>query len=435
MPRRSTSVLDFLEGQGIRLGLEEPKRLCGILGSPQLTFPAVLVAGTNGKGSTASLLASMSIAAGYRTGLYTSPHLESVTERISVDRQPISDRELDEILQHIVDTARSCQLEPPTLFEALTLAAFEYFAARSLDLAVFEVGLGGRLDATNITDPIVSVMTSIGLDHQSFLGYSRAEIVGEKCGVLRAGRPVIAWGGDPEIDLVLQQEADRRQAPLSFASECLSLEPLEAPHVYPQRILWKSREIDERREIELALTGYHQLENLGLAIATAETLRNLGWSRLGPDAIAEGSRSCRWPGRAEWVLLPDGRRILLDGAHNPAGAGALASILESLERPPDLLFGVLAEKDAESMLSHLVPHCRNLTLTRPTGARGLDPSPLAHLVGQGSIFVDLIPQDALRQSLGRMAETLVICGSLVLVGEMRRELRTLFGAPPPTTER
>lgn len=372
----------------------------------------------------------MAIAAGYRIGLYTSPHLEEFTERISVNHQPIAGPELEKILLRILDLTQNAGVCPPTLFEALTLSALEHFATQSLDLAILEVGLGGRLDATNITDPLVSVITSIALDHEDYLGSTRQEIAREKCGILRPGRLAFTWGDGSEIDDVLRQEAGLRGANLSFARDHVSLRLSDNPETSPQIIHWRAPDRSTELDIELSLAGNHQRENLGLAIATAGALRSLGWREIGPTAVVEGARSCRWPGRAEWVFLPDGRRILLDGAHNPAGADALAAILEDLDEPPDLLFGALSDKDTEPMLARLASCCRKIVLTRPSDTRGLEPSQLAPLRSPRPVSVMPLPRAALEQALGTMQKDLVICGSLVLVGELRKELRRQFGVPP-----
>ena len=425
-------MLDTLQAQGVRLGLDQPRRLIRRLGSPQTRFPAVLVAGTNGKGSTASLLDSMARAAGYRTGLYTSPHLESVTERIAVDGRPMADHTLAETLEHIVEVASRTQGQPPpTPFEALTLAAFSVFATESLDLAIVEVGLGGRLDATNLADPILSLITSIDLDHQGYLGTTRAVIAREKCGILRPGRRALAWGDGTEVDEVLRREARRRGASLSLARNLHSVEPVGADAgTLPQKLLWRHPEDSRGTSLELHLLGSHQQINLGLALAAAQTLRSLGWHRFETQTIARGVRDCRWPGRAEWVSLGSGAgSVLLDGAHNPAGARALAAILSRLESPPDLLFGVLDDKDAESMLAQLAPVCRSLILTRPPGSRGLEPSRLLSWTRGTTTMVEADLHRALGRALDQMGPCLVICGSLTLVGAMRRELRRRFGAP------
>ncbi len=428
-------MLDTLQAQGIRLGLDQPRRLGRRLGSPQTRFPTVLVAGTNGKGSTASLLDSIMRAAGYRTGLYTSPHLESVTERVVVDGRPIADHTLAKILEHLAEVAaRTRSLRPPTPFEALTLAAFSHFATESLDLAIIEVGLGGRLDATNLTEPILSLITSIDLDHQDYLGTTRAAIAREKCGILRPGRPALTWGDGTEVDEVLLQEARRRGASLSLARDLHSLEPVGAPGGLPQTLLWRRPGDSRGTPLELHLLGSHQHNNLGLAVAAAEALRSLGWRHLESRAISQGVRNCRWPGRAEWVSLGSGAgHVLLDGAHNPAGARALAAISSRLETPPDLLFGVLQDKDADEMLEQLAPTCRSLTLTRPPGPRGLDPARLGRWARSPNAAVEPDCHRALARALERMGTCLVICGSLTLVGTLRRELRRRFGAPAATT--
>ena len=212
------AVLSRLEGLGIKLGLERARDLLVRMGEPQLRLPSVLVAGTNGKGSTSSFLAAMAQAAGYRTGLYTSPHLESVEERLRIEGRAIGSGRLGAILEDLVALAERETGSPPTYFEAVTLAAFRWFADERVDLAVLEVGLGGRLDATNLADPILSLITPIGFDHREFLGDTLAAIAREKAGILRSGRPALAWIEDAEPAESAQTVADEIGADLHFAS-------------------------------------------------------------------------------------------------------------------------------------------------------------------------------------------------------------------------
>ena len=217
MAIRTQEILGRLEALGIRLGLESMRGLLAALGSPQLRFPAVLVAGSNGKGSTAALLAAMAGAAGYRTGLYTSPHLETVEERLRIDGRAVGGERLGELLEEVVACAERRLGHSPTYFEAVTAAAFLWFAAERVDLAVVEVGLGGRLDATNVCEPVLSLITSISLEHRELLGDTLAAIAREKAGILRAGRPALSWVEDREAAGALREVAAGLGAPLHTA--------------------------------------------------------------------------------------------------------------------------------------------------------------------------------------------------------------------------
>jgi dihydrofolate synthase / folylpolyglutamate synthase len=425
------AVLSRLEWLGIKLGLERARDLLVRMGEPQRRFPSVLVAGTNGKGSSSALLAAMARAAGYRTGLYTSPHLENVEERLQIDGRAIDSGRLGAILEDLVGLAERETGSPPTYFEAVTLAAFRWFEETAVDLAVVEVGLGGRLDATNLADPILSLITPIGFDHRELLGDTLAAIAREKAGILRAGRPGLVWIEDAEPAESVQAVADEVQADLRFASREVKIEGVEPRGWEGQRIrlTTPAREYD----LDLALLGDHQAKNLGLAVRAAETLANLGFDRLQTPAIAAGAAACRWPGRLEPIALPGGRRVLLDAAHNADGAAVLDRFLSRLDRqegPIDLLFGVLADKDYGEMLPRLAAQARRVVLTRPVNPRAKDPAELRSLLGdREGVLVEPDLDRALDQAIALGGEVLVACGSIYLVGEVRKGLRQRFGVP------
>lgn len=415
-------ILPRLETLGIKLGLERARAVLTALGEPQRRFPAVLVAGTNGKGSTSALLDSMARAAGYRTGLYTSPHLEAVEERLRIGGRAIAPGRFGGLLARLVDVAERQTGEPPTYFEAVTLAAFQWFAEEEVELAVVEVGMGGRLDATNLCDPVLPVITSIGLDHQEFLGDTLADIAREKAGILRQGKPALAWIEEREPAEAVRAAAVEIGADLRFASDEVVIERLESLGWTGQRVRLTTPE--RRYDLQLSLLGRHQAKNLGLAVRTAEILE------LDAAAIAEGAAACRWPGRLEPVELPDGRRVLLDAAHNPAGAGVLAGFLSRLDRPVDLLFGALADKDYAVMLGTLKPHIRRAVLTTPASPRAKDPAELAGLLDEAvEAIVEPDPGRALDRALELGGDVLVACGSIYLIGEIRKGLRERFGVP------
>jgi dihydrofolate synthase/folylpolyglutamate synthase len=426
-------ILARLELFGIRLGLENVRALLAALGDPQRGFSSVLVAGSNGKGSTSALLAAMASAAGYRTGLYTSPHLETVEERLRIDGRAIAPARLGALLAEAVELAERENGTPPTYFEALTVAAFRWFAQERVDLAIVEVGMGGRLDATNTCEPLLSMITSISLEHREYLGDTLAAIAGEKAGILRRGRPALTWAEEPEAARALEAAAARTGAALRFAPDLVAIEEVESRGWEGQRVRLATPA--RRYDLRVALLGGHQARNLGLAVLAAEALSDAGFGRLDARAVEAGAAACRWPGRLEPVGLRGGRCVLLDAAHNPEGAGVLADYLAAIEGPVDLLFGVLADKDAHAMLERLAPRVRHAVLTAPGSPRARDPRDLAALLAgraSGSVAVEADAALALDRALQMGADgTLAACGSIVLVGEVRRALRERFGTPPP----
>ena len=316
----AVDLLGRLETYGVRLGLETTHRVLGALGHPQRSFPSVLIAGTNGKGSTAALLAAMTSAAGYRTGLYTSPHLESVEERIRIDGQVVPGERLSEELIRVVERAERALGHLPTYFEALTTTAFQIFSDQGVDLAVLEVGLGGRLDATNASEPVLSLITEIGLEHREILGQTLESIAHEKAGILRRGGPAVAWTERRAVRETLEQAAHELAAELAIGPEVVELSIAEESG-------WRGQRVDLRTplgnyELAISLLGRHQAENLALAVLGAEQLARLGWRGLDRTAIVEGAAACRWPGRLERVAMPDGGGVLLDAAHNPDALAA-----------------------------------------------------------------------------------------------------------------
>ncbi|HZF11205.1 MAG TPA: folylpolyglutamate synthase/dihydrofolate synthase family protein [Thermoanaerobaculia bacterium] len=452
MPDSAAALLGRLEASGIRLGLENLGRLLTRLGSPERRFPSVLIAGTNGKGSTSALLAAMATAAGYRTGLYTSPHLETVEERLRINTRAVPTERLGDLLSRVVaaanaanaantaDTADAETGGPPTYFEALTAAAFLWFAEEEVDLAVLEVGLGGRLDATNLADPLLSLITPVSFDHQEYLGDTLAAIAREKAGILRRGRPALAWIEEAEPADAVRTVAAEVGADLRFAPAEVRIEEIE-----PQRPPGRGQRLRlvtpvGRYDLKISLLGAHQAKNLGLAVRAAEILAGAGFPRLDAGAVARGAAACRWPGRLEEVEISGGRRVLLDAAHNPGGAETLGAFLAGapdLGHPVDLLFGVLADKDVRGILAPLAPHVGRFVFTTPASPRAQDPATLAGLLPErpdgsaAEIYVEPQPEAALDRALALGGKTLVACGSIFLIGEIRRLLRERFGVPAP----
>ncbi len=429
---RLAELLARLDRRGIRLGLDSMRRLLGGLGEPQASFASVLVAGTNGKGSTAALLAAMADAAGYRTGLYTSPHLERAEERVRVEGRAVATADLLAALTEVERAAGRRGGGLPTYFESLTAAAFLAFRRSAVEIAVLEVGLGGRLDATNTVEPRLSLISEIGLEHQAYLGPTLTEIAREKAGILRSGRPALAWVEEPEAEREIRRRAREVGAQLSFAWEDLEIEARESLGARGQRVKLRTRAASY--VLEMALVGEHQVRNLALAVAGAEALAAGGWERIGPAAISAGAASCRWPARLERIELPGAGSVLLDAAHNPAGAATLARYLERLAEPYALVYGSLSDKDVSRVLPPLAAAATTVVLTTPPSPRAIDPATLAELVPAGRARVAPAPDAALTQALESSPGLVVACGSIYLVDALRERLRERFGVPPPAVE-
>ncbi|MDY7096263.1 MAG: Mur ligase family protein [Acidobacteriota bacterium] len=443
--------LDSLPMFGMRLGLDATREVLADFGDPHRDLPTVLVAGTNGKGSTAALLASMAGAAGYRVGLYTSPHLESVRERLRIDGHAIALAELEALCDETIEAGEACLGHPPSYFETLTIAALRWFAREKVDLAVLEVGLGGRLDATNVAFPELSVITEIGLDHQEHLGATLDAIAREKAGILRPGKPALAWVSATEARRTLEAEARDLGAPLEAADDEVEIRQRRPAGWHGQEIELRTPAAEYR--LRLALPGAHQSRNLGLAVRAAEYLRELGWQRLDAEAITQGTAACRWPGRLETVELgesgpTDGpglpERVVLEAAHNADGAAALVDFLKELGEPVDLLFGALEDKAPETFLAPLAKLSRKIVLSRPPAGRGRDADELARslpgdlleeLRREGRLVVENDAEAALDQALAHAASpTLLVTGSIYLSGRIRELLRQRTGKPPAAAD-
>ena len=427
----SGALLKRLEQDGIRLGLETTHEVLSSLGNPESGIPVVLVAGTNGKGSTAVQLASIIAAAGYRTGLYTSPHLESVEERIRVDGVALSAEIFAGGLARVVDGAEKALGHLPTYFEAVTATAFLLFAEQQVDLAVMEVGLGGRLDATNACEPVLSLITEIGLEHREYLGETVSSIAREKAGILRHGRPAWAWVERDEAWNAIRTVGIEVGAELRSGPEAVRL-------IETTPLGWNGQAIQmetplDSYQVRTPLLGAHQVKNLTLAILGAESLRGAGWNRVDRQAIERGAERTRWPGRLERVELPGGRTVVLDVAHNADGAATLTGFLSDFVGRFDLMFGVLDDKEVSTFLPGLVHDAGKVILTSPTSHRGLSVDRLARLLSDREIVREPDPAAALLRALEEGDDPLVICGSVYLIGEVRSELRRRFGVPAPAS--
>ena len=385
-----------------KLGLDRIRAVLAALGNPQEAYRVVHVAGTNGKGSTCAMIAAGLRAAGVRTGLFTSPHLVEPTERIQIDGIPVTKAQFSRAFDVVHQTAEKLVVsqeidEHPSYFETVAAMAFWLFRELSVHTAVVEVGLGGRLDATNVVEPVLTVITPIDLDHQMFLGDTIAAIAGEKAGILKRGVPAIIARQRPEAEAVLEAKAAELGIPLRRAAD----------------FEIRDFEIDARGSrfsgIECPLAGEHQVNN---AVAAALALETLG---VAPAGIAE----TRWPGRLEHISPnPD---IILDGAHNPAGARALAEYLEKYypHRRLWMIFGAMRDKAVDEMGAILFPLADELILTAADSPRSLPPEELAALAGRGRTQPNIVAALELVARDAAAEDVIVITGSLFLVGEAR----------------
>jgi len=394
------------EYRSIKYDLRNVQILLERLGNPHHSFRSVLIAGTNGKGSVAAMLSAMMPDA----GLYISPHLQRLNERFRIGRKEISDSDLAAVYAEVAAAAKDVSgfLYPPTYFEMTTAMAFTWFRGR-VKLAILEVGMGGRLDATNVVKQDVSVITSIGLDHQQFLGQTLEQIATEKAGIIKSTEPVVI-GPEVDYDVIREHSGNRMRTTQHLAREA---RPLGGGYFE----LDVTTPIRQYRNLRPALAGRHQLDNVIVAIRAAECLR------LSREEIERGVNTAVWPGRLERISGTPS--FLLDGAHNDMAMRALCDTLA--EFYPDgvpMIFGCMADKDYEGMLARLRPRVKTMIFTRVEGSRAKDPAEL-HASWPDSL-VAASPKDAI--ALARLhsspSDTIVVCGSLYLIGEVRTVLQS-----------
>jgi dihydrofolate synthase/folylpolyglutamate synthase len=422
---------------GIKFGLETMRALVAEMGHPESAFPSLLIAGTNGKGSVAAYCDAALRASGLRTGRYTSPHLVRVNERITVDGRPISDQAFARAVREVKHAAdrlvrRRVLRGHPTFFEVLTAAAFAHFRREAVEVAVLEVGLGGRLDATNVADPLASAIVSVDLDHEVYLGRTLARIAHEKAGVLRAGRATVVGPLAAPAARAVAREARGLGARVVEARRGARLAPAgRAPGTFDLRTTVS-------RYARLApLPGAHQRDNLLVAVRLLEEARRAGL-RVKLERVADAVARVEWPGRLQRV--PGRPPLVLDGAHNPAGARALAAHLR--DGPPFVLvFGAMADKDVRGLARALFPLASGIVLTRPRLPRAATPAALARRAGRLAAGARREPRVsralalARRLALGCGAGTeVVVAGSLYLVGAalalLEREAARVRAAAP-----
>jgi dihydrofolate synthase / folylpolyglutamate synthase len=404
---------------GVNLGLSRIQTLLTALGSPHLSVPIIHVAGTNGKGSVCAYISTILTAAGYKVGRYTSPHLVDWNERICIDHQPISNESAVAVLDRVI-AAIDPTTPTPTQFEIVTAAMWLYFAQSQVDIAVIEVGLGGRLDATNVCDhPLATVIVSISLEHWQQLGDTVAKIAGEKAGILKANCPAIIGTLPPDAIEVVAERIAALNCPATWVKPA---QKIPKPRSIPQAsfsldsLPWVE---SEGIEYPLALLGEMQLTNSAIAIATIQTLRQSGW-KISDEAIVTGMANTQWRGRIQWTTWLD-RKLLIDGAHNPAAAIALRQYVDTLNTPISWVMGMLSTKSHLEIFQALLRPGDRLYLVPVPDHSSADPAALADLARSGCSLDSIDIYTNLTTGLTAAMTTTathqpVLCGSLYLLG-------------------
>ncbi|HAA33456.1 MAG TPA: bifunctional folylpolyglutamate synthase/dihydrofolate synthase [Cyanobacteria bacterium UBA8553] len=410
------SLLKPFQRFGIHLGLERIERLLADLGNPHHRVPIIHVAGTNGKGSVCAYLSAVLTEAGYRVGRYTSPHLVDWNERICLNEQPISTETLQELLLQIKAAIPQDSEDSPTQFEVITAAAWLYFAQQQVDIAVIEVGLGGRLDATNVCEtPLVTIITSLSREHWQNLGPTLAHIAREKAGILKPGCPTVVGQLPAEAKAVVEQRIKELECPTVWVEPARrstnALAPTEDWAQY------------EGIKYPLPLLGEIQLSNSAIAIATLQILRSQGW-KIPEAAISSGMAKAKWPGRLQWTTWKN-HRLLIDGAHNRAAAKALRQYVDTLNTPVTWVMGILSTKDHADIFEALLRPGDRLYLVPVPDHSSADPNALAILarticpeLADCCTYPDLEKGlEAATSNPSKIPERLIVlCGSLYLIG-------------------
>jgi dihydrofolate synthase/folylpolyglutamate synthase len=411
-----------LEITGIKLGLDQIRALMRALDHPDLAYPSIVVGGTNGKGSVTAMLERGLRDAGYRTGRYTSPHLTHIEERIAIDGTQVRADVFDQLAERIRGAAAALP-HPPSFFEATTALALEAFRDADVDVAILEVGLGGRLDATNAVMPVMSVLTAVDLDHQQYLGDTIESIAAEKAGIIKRGVPVVVGQNSVAARLVITQVAERQGAPFVYAPEGvvarasmdagLTLLDLKTP-----RGQWPP--------LTLGLRGRHQIDNAVTAARALETLDEFTDLHVPKEARESALANVRWPGRLEMGSYKwEGGRVdvLVDGAHNPAGARALNAYLEeTYGRRLPIVFAAMADKDITGLAEALAPSASVFVCTAAQTPRAATPEAVAEAVRRGAPGVPIATADTAAAALAgsvKLGSPIVVAGSLFLAGEIR----------------
>ncbi|HET9705633.1 MAG TPA: cyanophycin synthetase [Vicinamibacterales bacterium] len=399
-----------LEQFGIKLGLDNIRALVKALGHPERAYRSVHIGGTNGKGSVAAMVERGLRAAGLATGRYTSPHLDRIEERVAIDGTPIDRETFETVTAHVLGVADGLQASgvlkaPPTFFELSTAVAFEIFRRRHVQAAIVEVGLGGRFDATNVLAPAITAITSIAMDHEKHLGHTLSQIAFEKAGIAKRGVPLVIGRLPAEAAARITAVAAEVGAVIVDAHDTTTGRKY-APY-------------------KLSLAGRHQVENAAVAVAILEQWSTLV-SHVPTDAIVKGLTDCHWPGRLEWLRLPRGGEILIDAAHNPAGAAALASYLSDTRSAKlPIVFAAMRDKDVAGMIAALAPAASEFIATTVPHGRAWTADEMAAAIRACGVSLPVAtaapPEAAVERALQRSPKA-VAAGSIYMIGPLRARL-------------
>lgn len=410
---------------GINLGMKRIERFCEILGNPEKKLKVIHVGGTNGKGSTTTFISKILEDAGYKVGVYTSPYIERFTERIRINKDEIPETEVARLVTEMVphvETLVKEGLEHPTEFEVITAVAFKYFAEQNVDFVILEVGLGGRFDATNVVDPLLSVITTISLDHTNVLGDNIAKIAYEKAGIIKKDKPVVMY----------PQEKDAEKVILDVAKEMNSkLYKVENVNhtILSESVDGTEYNLDgevEYKDLKISMLGHHQVMNTKTAILTIKALKDLGYD-IKDESIYKGLAAAKWPARFE-VLTKD-PIIVLDGGHNVQGIEALVDSIKKYfnGKKVRITCGMLSDKDYPKMTSDLLSIGDNFITVTPNNDRALTSEELADIINKSG--KNAIPCKTIKEAVDTALKTreedemLVFCGSLYMIGEVRGILK------------
>lgn len=424
-------ALEYIHGTykfGSKLGLENTKYLLNLLGNPHKDLKVIHVAGTNGKGSVSAYIHTVLKEAGYRVGLYISPYLEEFTERMSINGEDISRERLAEVTEIVkgkVEQMVKDGKNHPTEFEVVTSIAFCYYAQENVDFLVLEVGLGGRLDSTNVvTDPLVSVITPIGYDHMEYLGDTLKEIAYEKGGIIKENGFVLAYPQEKEVMEVLESLSEKKNSKLfvmDFDELTIHQSNIEE-QIFSANVLGKPYD-----DVKIKLAGIHQIYNACTALGVIEVLRKYRDINISDEAVMRGLYNTRWPGRFE-VLRKD-PLIIIDGAHNLHGADSLRRNMETLLKNYKITFvvGMLLDKDVKAVLEDLIPLANKVIATRPDNPRAMKAVDLAEklkVFGKETYFYEDI-KEAIKMAMEitKQDEAIIFAGSLYMIGEVRKILK------------
>ncbi|MBM7870039.1 dihydrofolate synthase/folylpolyglutamate synthase [Clostridium pascui] len=427
-----SEAIEYIESTakfGKNKGLERTNKILELLGNPHKDLKCIHIAGTNGKGSTTAMLTQILMESGYKVGMYTSPFIEEFEERIQINNNNIPKEKLCEVVERVkIAVHKTCELgyDEPTEFEIITAVMFVYFREEKVDYAVIEVGLGGRIDATNVVNPLISIITSISYDHVKILGNTLEEIAYEKAGIIKEKTPVILYPVEEEAKLSIEKVAKQKQSSIIYVKREDSMLKEKLYNVPYQEITVNTSR--NTYEIQLSLLGTHQLLNCSVVINAAEELQNIGVN-IKKEHIIEGLKKVKWAGRLE--MLKAKPMVVIDGAHNIDGIKSLKNSINTYFKYNKfiLIMGILSDKQVDDMVKVITPEASNIITVTPPSYRAENSSGLVEIIKKYNPNCEAIEnyKEAYEKALDYANEDdlILICGSLYMVGEMRKTIRVI----------